>query len=370
MIFMKTMAPLSARRGEVQANIRIGLASAPMPSAEPSAPPPSQLHAPAEPYASTRLDVGDGHSLYFEQCGNPGGVPMVYLHGGPGSGCSPKHRQFFDPTLCRAVLFDQRGCGRSSPLGELRHNHTDALLQDMETLRDHLGIARWLVVGGSWGAGLALAYSSRHPGACLGLVLRGTFLGRPADLQWFFEGAGSLLPDAWQHLTDQVGCTRWDEVLQRLHAGVNHAEQSIALGSALAWEAWEHSLSAHTSITPRALSANDPQAMSLLRKYQIQSHYLSHQCFRHGRGLLASGLDTAHLPTALLHGRLDWICRPEAAWHIHQQLPASRLQWVEGCGHSPFEPGNAAALVATITHFANHGNFAHWGAANSVARPL
>lgn len=332
-----------------------------MPPAEPA----PALHPPTAPYASTQLDVGDGHTVYIEECGNPDGVPMVYLHGGPGSGCSPRHRQFFDPTLCRAVLFDQRGCGRSSPLGALDHNHTDALVHDMETLRRHLGIVRWLVVGGSWGGGLALAYASRHPEACLGLVLRGTFLARTSDLQWFFEGASALLPDAWQDLTNQVECTRWDEVLQRLHAGVHDTDTGRALAFSLAWEAWEQSLSARNRIAPRAPDANDPMAMQLatplVRKYRIQSHYLIHQCFRQGLGMMASTLDTTHLPTALLHGRLDWICRPETAWTLHRRLSGSRMQWVEGCGHSLFEAGNVAALVATIAHFATHGNFTDWG---------
>jgi proline iminopeptidase len=330
--------------------------------------PAHALHPPIAPFASAQVDVGDGHSVYVEQCGNPHGIPMVYLHGGPGSGCSVKHRQFFDPTRCRAVLFDQRGCGRSLPRGGLQNNTTDALLQDMETLRQQLGIARWLVVGGSWGAGLALAYAAAHPQACLGLVLRGVFLGRASDIDWFFQGAAQLLPDAWQQLNEQVPGGKDAPLLPRLHAAMQGADDSVALHCALAWEAWEQSLSEQHAIAPRGVTLRSEEAKLLVDKYRIQSHYLIHQCFREGAGLLpcASSLTTlASLPTAILHGRRDWICRPQAAWELQRQLPGSRLQWVAGCGHNPFEPGNAAALLAAIQHFASHGSFDTWGAASS-----
>ena len=338
-----------------------------MPFAEPSSHNATQLHAPLEPYASLQLEVGDGHRLYVEQCGNPLGLPAVYLHGGPGSGCSPRHRQFFDPALYRTVLFDQRACGRSSPPGELAHNDTDALVQDMETLRHHLGISRWLVVGGSWGGGLAIAYAARHAEACLGLILRGTFLARSGDIAWFFGEAAARLPQAWEALMAQTGSPAAADVLPRLHAALHGADAAAALAHALAWEAWEQSLSQHAAVAARTLLTRDPQAEQLINKYRIQSHYLTHQCFRHGAGLLPLGCELPGLPIAILHGLQDWICRPEAAWHLYQQLPGSRLQWVEGGGHSPFEPGNAAALVATIGHFAIHHNFTHWGTASPHA---
>jgi proline iminopeptidase len=309
------------------------------------------------------VDVGDGHRLYVEQCGNADGMPMVYLHGGPGSGCSPRHRQFFDPGLCRAVLFDQRGCGLSLPRGALLHNHTDALVQDLETLRLHLGIARWLVVGGSWGAGLALAYAAAHPQACLGLVLRGVFLGRAQDVDWFFQGAAQLLPDAWQQRVDGAPDQEGKDVLQWLHAGLHSADAETALACALAWEAWEQSLSQQRAVAPRLLMLQDAEAALLVDKYRIQSHYLIHQCFREGAGMLQRADELSGLPVAILHGRLDGICRPQAGQDLHRELPDSRLQWVEGCGHNPFEPGNAAALVAAIRHFAIHGNFSQWGTA-------
>ncbi|HEY8908537.1 MAG TPA: prolyl aminopeptidase [Rhodoferax sp.] len=321
------------------------------------------LHPPIAPYASAQVDVGDGHSLYVEQCGNPNGMPMVYLHGGPGSGCSPRHRQFFNPELCRSVLFDQRGCGRSQPRGALQHNHTEALVNDIETLRRHLGIARWLMVGGSWGAGLALTYAAAHPEACLGLVLRGVFLGRATDIDWFFQGAAQLLPDAWQQLADQAPANAGADVLAWLHAGLHGPDGATALACATAWEAWEQSLSLQRAVAPRVLAEGAGDAALLLDKYRIQSHYLIHQCFREAGGLLPRGGALAGLPTAILQGRLDWICRAQAAWDVHQCLTASRLHWVQGCGHNPFEFANAAALVASIQHFATHGNFSAWGTA-------
>lgn len=317
----------------------------------------NMLYPPLAPYASGQLDVGDGHQLYFEQCGNAGGIPMVYLHGGPGSASSPRHRQFFDPAVCRVVLFDQRGCGRSLPRGALHYNTTDALVRDIETLRQHLGIARWLVVGGSWGAGLALAYAAAHPTACLGLVLRGVFLGRASDLDWFFKDAAQLLPDAWQQLVQLAPIDAGDSVLPWLHAGLHGPCVEVALACATAWEAWEQSLTQHQKISPRVVALNSSEAALLLDKYRLQSHYLVNHCFWNEAGLLASTPGLAHIPTAIIHGRLDWICRPQAAWDVHQSLPGSRLHWVEGCGHSPFEPAMADALVTIINHFVTHGNF-------------
>ena len=318
-------------------------------------------YSPRAPYACGQLDVGAGHLLYFEQYGNADGIPMVYLHGGPGSACSPRHRQFFDPTVCRVILFDQRGCGRSVPRGALHHNTTDALVSDIEALRQHLGIDRWLVVGGSWGAGLAVAYAAAHPSACLGLVLRGVFLGRAADLDWFFKDAAQLLPDAWQQLIRVAPSNAGEDVLQWLHAGLHGASVEVALACATAWEAWEHSLSQHQKMPPRVLNANGSEAALVLDKYRLQSHYLVHHCFWNEAGLLKQAQGLAGMPTAIIHGRLDWICRAQAAWDLHHNLPGSRLHWVEGCGHSPFEPAMADALIGSIGHFVTHGNFSRWG---------
>jgi proline iminopeptidase len=326
------------------------------------------LHPPCEPFSSEVLDVAAGHRLYIEQCGNPTGMPLLFLHGGPGSGCSTRHRQFFDPRLCRTILFDQRGCGRSLPHGVLQHNHTDALLQDIDTLRRHLGIARWLVVGGSWGAGLALAYASAYPQDCLGLVLRGVFLGRDSDIDWFFRGAAHLLPDAWQQLSQQAPGPVDGDLLQGLHAGLHGPDDDLALACALTWEAWEQSVLQRSCVAPRALAGHYTEASTLINKYRVQSHYLHHQCFRGGYGLLPRASNLSGIPTALLHGRLDWICRPQAAWDVHCQLPDSRLQWIDDCGHNPFETANASALMTAIQHFVTFGDFSRWGTRHDHAQ--
>lgn len=318
---------------------------------------PDALYPPSEPWMTDWLDVGDGHRLYLEQCGQPEGAPVLFLHGGPGSGCSPRHRQLFDPDRCRVVLFDQRGCGRSQPRGSVQANTSAHLVADIERLRRQLGIERWLVVGGSWGAGLALAYAAAHPAACAGLIVRGVFLGRPSDLDWFFRQAGALLPAAWAALAELAPPAARADLLRWLHAGLQ-GEQALRYASA--WEAWEASLAQQQAVLARTGLTPD-EAAALVDKYRVQSHYLTHGCFWGESDLLARARGLAAVPTAILHGRLDTICRPQAALDLHQQLPGSRLQWVEGCGHSPFEPAMARALAQAVSHHATHGDFTAWG---------
>ena len=307
------------------------------------------------------LDVGEGHHLYFEQYGDAEGLPVVFLHGGPGGGCSPRHRQLFDLSRCRVTLFDQRGCGRSEPRGSLQANTSHALVADIERLRQHLGVERWLVFGGSWGAGLALAYAAAHRTSCLGLVLRGVFLGRSSDLDWFFQQARQFLPDAWAALAAQAPEAAQADLLRWLHEGLHVSDAGVALARAIAWEAWESSVSQRQSAASRPEGVPAAEAAALLDKYRVQSHYLINGCFWEDSPLPGRAKSLAGLPTAIAHGRLDWVCRPQAAWDLHQSLPGSRLQWLEACGHSPFEPAMAQALALAMAHFADHGNFAGWG---------
>lgn len=325
---------------------------------------PDMLHPPQEPYTSGMLVVGDGHRMYYEQCGPADGLPIVFLHGGPGSGCSARHRQLFDLTRYRVILFDQRGCGRSLPRGSVISNTSDHLVADIERLRQHVGVARWLVVGGSWGGGLALAYAAAHPAACLGLVLRGVFLGRASDLDWFFLQVAQLLPDAWDALAQQA-----PQALQAAHGdmlgwlghSLHHGTPTEALVAACAWEAWETAVTQRRMAAPRAALPTGNEAQALLDKYRVQSHYLMNACFWGATGLLERARTLATVPTAIMHGRLDWVCRPQAAWEVHQHLPASRLQWLDTCGHSQFEPAMARALAQAVAHYATHGHFATWG---------
>lgn len=318
---------------------------------------PDALYPPSEPWSTDWLDVGEGHRLYVEQCGRPDGLPVLFLHGGPGSGCSPRHRQLFDPDLCRVVLFDQRGCGRSQPRGSVQANTSAHLVADIERLRQQLAIERWLVVGGSWGAGLALAYAAAHPAACAGLIVRGVFLGRASDLDWFFQQAWALVPEAWAALAELAPAEARSDLLPWLHASLQ-GEQ--ALNCATAWEAWEASLSLQQRVLQRTGLTPDEAAM-LVDKYRVQSHYLIHGCFWGAQDLLARARGLGAVPTAILHGRLDTICRPQAALDLQQQLPGSRLQWVEDGGHSPFEPAMARALAQAVAHHATQGNFTRWG---------
>jgi proline iminopeptidase len=322
---------------------------------------PHALYTPQEPYATGVLDVGDGHSVYYEQCGEPNGLPIVVLHGGPGSSFSARHRQLFDLQRYRVVLFDQRGCGRSLPRGSVQANTSEHLVADIEQLRQHLGVESWLVVGGSWGAGLALAYAAAHPAACLGLVLRGVFLGRASDLDWFFQQARQLLPDAWADLAQQVPPAARANLLQWLCTSVSGGQPQEALAAASAWDAWESAMSLRKNTPPATALPTGDAAQALLDKFRVQSHYLINGCFWGDRNLLARARALAAVPTAIVHGRLDWICLPQAAWELHHSLPGSRLQWLDGCGHSAFDPAMARAMADAIAHYAAHQQFASWG---------
>jgi proline iminopeptidase len=318
MIFMSLEHATAQEEGKPPNPDRNGTSMEPMKEMDP----PNALHAPLEPDGADWLDVGKEHRICSEPCGSTQGLPVVFLHGGLGSGCSPRHRQLFDTQRCRVVMFDRRGCGRSPPSGSVQANTSAHLVVDIERLRQHLGLERRLVVGGSWGAGLALAYAVAHPSSCLGLVLRGVFLGRASDLDWFFPQARQLLSDAWA--------------------------------------AWEAAMSQHRSVTPRS-DVSEANAVALVDKYRVQSHYLMIGCFWGDAGLLARARSLSSVPTEILHGRLDWIFRPQAAWELHRSLPGSRLQWVDGCDHSPFEPAVARALAQAVAHHAMHGDFTDWG---------
>ena len=307
------------------------------------------------------LDVGDSHHIYYEQCGAESGLPVIFLHGGPGGGCSHRHRELFDLTRYQVTLFDQRGCGRSLPRGAVMANTSGALIDDIERLRQHLGIERWLVFGGSWGAGLALAYAAAHRKACLALVLRGVFLGRASDLEWFFQQARQFLPDAWDALAARAPLAERDDLMRWLTSGLLGSDAAAALSRAIAWEAWESSVSQRQCAAPRPDGPSAADAAVLLDRYRVQSHYLTHGCFWGDSALLERARTLASVPTAILHGRLDWVCRPQAAWDLHQRMPGSRLQWLEACGHSPFEPAMQQALMQAMAHFADYRNFACWG---------
>lgn len=325
------------------------------------APAAAELFPPIEPFAQGVLAVGDGHALYHEQCGNPTGMAVLVLHGGPGSGCSPHQRRLLDPALFHVVLFDQRGCGRSTPRGAIAANTTADLVADIERLRRRLGIERWLVFAGSWGASLALAYCAQHPQACLGALLRGIFLTGRADIDWFFRGAGELVPDAWARFAHGLSPAEHDRIAAHYLGAVSAPDDAAAAEAVLRWMEWEAALSAPGSAPP-ALALPDAEARrAALAKYRIQAHYLAHECFIGEEAALQFAAAMAGVPTAILHGRLDLVCRPANALKLHRALPGSRIRFVAGAGHNPFDPPMAHALIGAAHHFHTHGDFAAWG---------
>jgi proline iminopeptidase len=295
------------------------------------------LFPPLEPYASGWLESTDGHRIWHEQSGNPQGVPVVFLHGGPGSSTNPDHRRFFDPAFYRIVLLDQRGCGRSTPRGEVRANTTPQLLSDLERLRLELDINRWLLFGGSWGSTLALAYAQAHPGAVSGLVLRGLFLASDDEVAWFVTGLSRFLPEAWSAFasgSDDQSCAG---LLRRYHERV--ALDDVA--AAGRWNAWESAVMA-VGEAPPALPAAD---MTTLARVRIQLHYLINGCFL-APGQLLRGLERlVGLPALLVQGRRDLVCPPSTAYTVVRQWPGAQLRMVEEGGHSSMHPAMARALV-------------------------
>ncbi|ATE60806.1 prolyl aminopeptidase [Thauera sinica] len=314
-----------------------------------------------EPIDRGWLDVGDGHRIHYEQCGAADGPAAVFLHGGPGSGCSPRHRGLPGPGW-RVVLFDQRGCGRSTPHGECRSNTTADLVADIERLRTHLGIDRWLVFGGSWGASLALAYCAQHRDACLGAILRGIFLTGAGDIDWFFNGAGQLLPEHWATLAAIAPPDRRTALAAWYFDAVAGEDEEVRIDAVRRWMDWEEALSRPGSPPPPAGTASREAASARIAKYRLQAHYLRRECFMGESRALDFARGMQGLPTAILHGRLDLVCRPSNAWILHRALPGSRLQFVDGAGHSPFDTPMAQALAAAGRHFLAHGSFAGWPA--------
>ena len=302
------------------------------------------LHPPLEPYRRGRLAVDPLHTLPWEESGNPRGIPVVFLHGGPGGGTSPRHRQFFDPAFYRIVLFDQRGAGHSSPLGELRNNTTPHLVADIESLREHLGIERWVVFGGSWGSTLALAYGETHPGRCLGFVLRGIFLGRQSELDWFMHGMGQFFPDVRKRFVEALPAAERGDLLASYYRRLTDPDPSIYLPAAHAWSTYEgacSSLLPNTEII--AHFDDDGTALALSR---IEAHYFVNRIFLDEAALLENIDAIRGLPCIIVQGRYDVVCPPISAYDLHAAWPEAELNIVSDAGHSAWEPGITRELVA------------------------
>ena len=309
------------------------------------------LYAEIEPYQTHRVPVSDGHTLYVEECGNPDGMPALFVHGGPGAGCERYHRQFFDPARYRIVLFDQRGCGQSTPHASLQGNHTQALVEDMEVIRAQLGIERWLVFGGSWGSSLGLVYAETHPQRVLALVLRGIFLCRPRDIHWFYQdGASCLLPDYWQDFLEPIAAEERTDMVSAYYRRLTDDDQAIRLGAAKAWSLWEGRA---PTLLPKTMVVDHfsipKTALSLAR---IECHYFMHDSFLSENQLIAQADKLTGIPGVIVHGRYDVVCPLEQAWELHRAWPDARLEVIADAGHSATEPGIVDALVRATDRFA------------------
>lgn len=310
------------------------------------------LYPPIEPHRHGFLEVDHGHRLYWEECGNPNGLPVVFLHGGPGSGCEPWHRRFFDPARYRIVLFDQRGSGRSTPHAGLEANTTGDLIEDIERLRERLGIRRWVVFGGSWGSTLGLAYAEVHPDRLIGLVLRGIFLCRSRDVQWFYQsGADRVFPEAWADYVAPIPPEERDDLVAAYYRRLTDPDPAVRETAARAWSIWEGSTSCLRP-NPDVLAhfAAPSVAVSLAR---IECHYFMHGSFLGPDQLLREAPRLAGIPGYIVHGRYDVVCPVEQAVALHQAWPSAALQIVPDAGHSAAEPGIARCLVAATDAFAD-----------------
>lgn len=292
------------------------------------------------------------HQIYFEECGNPNGKPIVFLHGGPGGGSQSIHRQYFDPAQWRIVLFDQRGCGRSLPHAELRENTTWDLVADIEKLREHLGISQWVVFGGSWGSTLSLAYSQTHPDRCLGLILRGIFMLRQKEIRWFYqEGTSYLFPDAWEHYLQPIPPEERHDLLTAYYKRLTSPDLPTQLAAARAWSVWEASTS---KLFP------DPVLMSFFGEDQfatafarIECHYFVNHGFFESDDQLIENVDRIrHIPAVIVQGRYDVVCPMISAWELHQAWPETEFIVVPDAGHSMMEPGILSALIEATDRFA------------------
>jgi proline iminopeptidase len=299
-----------------------------------------------DPYATGRLAVDARHTLFWETCGNPDGVPLLFLHGGPGGASLPHHRRYFDPSFWRIVLFDQRGAGRSTPAAELTDNSTPHLVADIERLRAHLGVDKWLLFGGSWGSTLALAYAEAHPEQCLGLVLRGIFLARQSELDWFMHGMGIVFPEAWRAFSEFLPVAERDDLLDNYYRRLTHPDPAVHMPAAQAWDRYEGACSKllPTSDTLPSFDS-DAAALAIAR---IEAHYFVHRAFLRDDELLRNLGRIRHLPCTIVQGRYDIICPPVTADRLVRAWPDAEYIVVPDAGHSVREPGIARELVAAV----------------------
>ncbi len=309
-----------------------------------------ELFPPIEPHTEGWLPVGDGHTLYWYECGNPKGRPAVFLHGGPGAGCIPVYRRFFDPEIWRVILVDQRGAGRSRPSAEIQANTTQHLVADLEKLRGERGIDEWLLFGGSWGSTLALAYGEAHPERCTGFVLRGIFLGTDKEIDWFLYGMGAFFPEAAQEFQAPIPPDERENLLEAYYPRLFDPDPSVHLPAARAWTLYESRCSALRARTSDGRLTSDRFAVSVAR---MEAHYFRHRCFFEPDQLLRNVGTVSHLPCVIVQGRYDLVCPPVTAQRLTAAWRRSELVMIEDAGHSALEPGIRSALIRATDQMAD-----------------
>ncbi len=311
------------------------------------------LYPEIQPLREYRIETSDGHQLYVEESGNPSGLPVLFVHGGPGGGCSATQRRFFNPERYRIILFDQRGCGRSTPHASLQHNTIQALVADMEQIREMLGIERWLLFGGSWGSTLSLVYAETWPERVSGLILRGIFLCREQDIQWFYQrGASALFPDFWQDYLAPIPPAEHDDLLQAYHRQLTSANELERMAAAKAWSVWEGRCSTLYPNPDVVSHFADPHvALAMAR---IEAHYFINKAFLEPDQILRNAHRLNDTPTVIVHGRYDVVCPIEQAFALHKHLPNAELHIIRDAGHSAFEPGTIDNLIQATDTFAQH----------------
>lgn len=304
-----------------------------------------------EPNNSGMLKVSDIHTLYWEECGNPQGKPVVFLHGGPGGGVAPDHRRFFDPKAYRIILFDQRGSGKSTPCAELRENNTWELIKDIETLRTMLKIDKWVVFGGSWGSTLALTYAISHPERVKALVLRGIFLCRPSEIKWFYqEGASEIFPDVWDEYLKPIPVAERGDMVTAYYKRLTHENSEVRLQAAKAWSKWEAATS-RLIVDQNAIDEfDDPEyALSFAR---IECHYFTNNAFFSTNNWILENIEAIRkIPAVIVQGRYDVVCPARSAWDLHKAWPEAKFTIIPDSGHAAAEPGTRSALIEATDSF-------------------
>jgi proline iminopeptidase len=309
------------------------------------------LYPAIEPYDTGRLKVSDVHEIYYEQAGNPNGKPVVFLHGGPGGGIVPEYRQYHDPNAYRVILFDQRGSGKSTPHASLEENTTWDLVADIEKLREHFGIEKWQVFGGSWGSTLSLAYAETHPERATELVLRGIFLCRKKEIHWFYqEGASAIFPDVWEEYVKVIPEAERGDMVAAYHRRLTSSDEGVLLEAARAWSIWEGSTSKLFFDEDSIEKFADAEFAKAFAR--IECHYFINNCFFPSDNFLLENVGKIrHIPAVIVHGRYDVVCPIMSAWDLHRAWPEAKLHITPDAGHSMMEPGNVSGLVEATDGF-------------------